>query len=373
MQLTSPETYNWFDPPETERALGLHRAMLQIETQDFVALCAEDNFKSTFPGASYIALQLLAFWLSWARLLHIGDRPLCLTAALLLRLKAWSQRPVRGYDATPVPAPTDGAGGGGVEEVVDPGITAEEAELAKKVFEDFNRFPAAEDAAVKDIDTVTTDSKPKPVVDDEPHTRRKIGVSHGHLAFNARGGLAMEQQRQKREKAEAVRAAKAAEKDSEENVCKRILDQAERLKTLGNDAVGARLSQAAVQQYSRALPLVQQVIEQLDTKRGHATGLMAQWRRAKTLLATLFANRSAVMLSRGRAKGVGGPGAGDNSTPVGVEEEGSRLGEDAGVHLSELTGAEALQQCVRDADAALHAEPKLYKVCGTLQDACRVF
>ena len=69
------------------------------------------------PNASFFCLQILAFWLSWTRKLYSKDGILNLSKELLNTLKKWKESV----------------------------IVAEEKELITKLYEDFIRFPPAED------------------------------------------------------------------------------------------------------------------------------------------------------------------------------------------------------------------------------------
>ena len=70
-------------------------------------------------GSSYFCLQILAFYLSWMRKLYTKDGVLNLSKEILNSLKVWSTTCK-----------------------ID-----EETELATKVYEDFVRFPAANNVA----------------------------------------------------------------------------------------------------------------------------------------------------------------------------------------------------------------------------------
>ena len=145
---TSHPAYDWFAAPSgAEDDAALHRGLLALARTRFLATLCEFRAAPPFPGASFLALQLLAFWLSWARRLHTGGQPLRLSRLLLVELKAW---------AVPVLTRAGGVGGAAppdsVVEVVpacDEGVegddSAEERELAARLYEDFSRFPAADE------------------------------------------------------------------------------------------------------------------------------------------------------------------------------------------------------------------------------------
>ncbi len=82
------------------------------------------NFEDgSFPGGTFLCLQILAFWLSWARLLYCKDRQMRVSAKILDTLRAWAA------------AATDREG------IV---ITVEETQLAQKLYDDFSRLPPAD-------------------------------------------------------------------------------------------------------------------------------------------------------------------------------------------------------------------------------------
>ena len=117
MQITSHQQFDWFKAPKDQETMQLHQAMLSISETGFLSRLVA-NKSSPVPNGSFVALQLLAFWLSWARKLHTGGNQLLLSRELLETLKEWSTK-------------TDG--------------TVEELDLADKLYKDFERFGAAKD------------------------------------------------------------------------------------------------------------------------------------------------------------------------------------------------------------------------------------
>jgi hypothetical protein len=71
IQITSHPDFDWFQPPSSPVSHDLHRQMLALVNTPFVDRLL-GNSPSTFPGASFFALQILGFWLSWMRSLHTG-------------------------------------------------------------------------------------------------------------------------------------------------------------------------------------------------------------------------------------------------------------------------------------------------------------
>ncbi len=133
-------SFDWFEVPKDHATKVIHQRLFDLTNTDFLknVLSNYDNSSGkSFPGASAWCLQILAFWLSWMRKLYCKDNMLRLSRELLDMLQRWSVR-------------TD--------------IAGEELELAKKLFEDFDRFPAAEDVSghhVKPNVTMTTNPEAK--------------------------------------------------------------------------------------------------------------------------------------------------------------------------------------------------------------------
>jgi len=182
---THPE-YDWLQPAASTEDRRLHAAMLQLGQRGPFLQTLADGWIAAFPGESLTCLQLLAWWLSWARRLYtkpsaagtarhaidaagtLGKHEsgvLFLGRALLRRLKAWSRRRVAAPgEATFVEAPaasgkgaTASAGATGTRPALRgdeedgaflvslPPVSREEHDLAVQLYDDFSRFPAAED------------------------------------------------------------------------------------------------------------------------------------------------------------------------------------------------------------------------------------
>ena len=113
---------DWFDPPKDHAQKVLHSRLLELSQWDFLKnLLANgphvEGDHNKIPNASFFCLQILAFWLSWTRKLYSKDGILNLSKELLNTLLKWKQS------------------------VVNP----EEKELIVKLYDDFIRFPPAED------------------------------------------------------------------------------------------------------------------------------------------------------------------------------------------------------------------------------------
>eukprot|EP00943_MAST-04B_sp_MAST-4B-sp1_P005453 g5453.t1 len=112
----------WFDAPKDREQKILHSRLLELSQWDFIKNLLlngphVEGDHNKIPNASYFCLQILAFWLSWTRKLYSKGGILNLSKELLNTLLKWK------------------------ENVVIP----EEKELITKLYDDFIRFPPAED------------------------------------------------------------------------------------------------------------------------------------------------------------------------------------------------------------------------------------
>lgn len=123
--ITNCDTYDWFQPPSTHSDRLLHSKMLELANYPLFLDNLLANRNQSYPGGSFRALQLLAFWLSWVRALYTQDQQLLLSSKLLRELEAWSQQPID----------------------VDNGVIEEEIKLAQTVFDDFRQAGTAESAS----------------------------------------------------------------------------------------------------------------------------------------------------------------------------------------------------------------------------------
>jgi hypothetical protein len=156
LQITSHKGFAWFEAPaeSDETAKRLHAAVLALAQPagepgggaaavPFIAALLA-NWDNPLPGASFNCLQLLAWWLSWVRLLHTGGlQTLRLSRPLLNGLRAWAERPVAPEGGADAAAAAGGGGSGGALPLRY--SLPEEAALARKVFDDFSRYPAEEE------------------------------------------------------------------------------------------------------------------------------------------------------------------------------------------------------------------------------------
>lgn len=149
MQLISHPDFDWFEDLNTptketndnhkEEVIErqeLHQHMLNLYRTPFLQSLM-DNSTVDYPGGSYIALQIFAFWTSWIRKFYCEHNILKLSKIILDRLHQWYQE-----HTTKEPNSR----------------SKEELELAKTLYEDFIRFGPAEDNLVPSSSSSTTTS-----------------------------------------------------------------------------------------------------------------------------------------------------------------------------------------------------------------------
>lgn len=136
MVVTSSE--DWFTQPPTPQQMPLHRNLLKLTRCTFINdLLA--NCEHSFPGGSFVALQLMGFFLSWLRLFYCKDNTIYVSDELIDILRIWSRKK---------------------------NLSAEESELAQKLFDDFKRFPS------EDADSIVTIPNTNDTVSIKPDRQR---------------------------------------------------------------------------------------------------------------------------------------------------------------------------------------------------------
>ena len=192
LQITSHKGFSWFEAPAegNDTARRLHAAVLALAQPAgppgagaaavpfLAALLA--NWDNPLPGASFNCLQLAAWWLSWVRLLHTGSsQTLRLSRPLLDGLRAWAERPVAPEGEEGNSSSGGGGGGGGGVGGTPPSplrfSLPEEAALAKKVYEDFSRFPAVDEGGVAGI-SASSAALPPPLPSMPAALRSAVGA-----------------------------------------------------------------------------------------------------------------------------------------------------------------------------------------------------
>lgn len=115
MSITDCDVYDWFQPPVGFLDKSLHQKLLDLINHPHFLQNLLFNRKDSYPGGSFRALQILAFWLSWVRALYTKDQKLSLSRTLMDELHQWSSQ---------LPNP-------------DSGVLEEEVQLAKTLMDDF--------------------------------------------------------------------------------------------------------------------------------------------------------------------------------------------------------------------------------------------
>lgn len=115
LSITDCDSFDWFqqsDGDVTRRTL--HHRLFSLSDNTFFLSGLLANRSLSYPGGSFRALQLLAFWISWVRAMMTTNQRLKLSDQMLKEIQLWSQR--------------------GEDNVIEEEIT-----LAKTIFQDFSK------------------------------------------------------------------------------------------------------------------------------------------------------------------------------------------------------------------------------------------
>ena len=91
MNITDCDTFDWFQAIENKKSRNyiLHVRLLQLaEHPDFLKNLLANRINS-YPGGSFRALQMMAFWMSWVRALYTENQELQLSKRVLDELYLW--------------------------------------------------------------------------------------------------------------------------------------------------------------------------------------------------------------------------------------------------------------------------------------------
>jgi molecular chaperone GrpE (heat shock protein) len=128
MSITDCDSFDWFNPPAGDTTvLSMHYRMSSLTEHPTFLLKLFSNRTSSYPGGSFRALQLLAFWISWVRAMKTKDQILRLSNQMLEEIRKW------GYEK--------------LEFTSD-----EEMELAKTLYNDFGHDQFQRGSVAIDID-----------------------------------------------------------------------------------------------------------------------------------------------------------------------------------------------------------------------------
>lgn len=127
LAVTAHPDLDWFTPPSTDAHAACHAALRAwaAASPGIIRACFALQHSST-PGEPITGLQVLAFWLSWARASCTADKVLHLSASILDALAAWAVATARAGSSST-------AGGDGA-------APASEPSLAAMLYNDFVRW-----------------------------------------------------------------------------------------------------------------------------------------------------------------------------------------------------------------------------------------
>lgn len=143
LAITDVETFDWFKAKEDTLNKNLHMRMLELHANPIFLTNLLQNRVGSYPGGSFRCLQLLAFWLSWVRVLYTEDKKLLLSSKMLQELTLWAG----GHfgDAEPSVAVASTPEG-------DDDPRAEEKKLAQTLVDDFGSHGSVEGRMIGGID-----------------------------------------------------------------------------------------------------------------------------------------------------------------------------------------------------------------------------
>eukprot|EP01038_Epipyxis_sp_PR26KG_P006445 gene6445-8866_t len=91
LTMTDCDSYDWFKPAVSYADKLLHSKLLKLVDHPTFLFNLISNRTGSYPGGSFRALQLLAFWLSWVRALYTSNHILSLSDKIITELSLWSQ------------------------------------------------------------------------------------------------------------------------------------------------------------------------------------------------------------------------------------------------------------------------------------------
>ena len=98
LRVTGDEALKWYVAPSTDDEVKMHRSLLDLGDRMIPDLVA--NARDSYPGGEKACLDLLAFWLGWARQMHCETHVLNPSRLLIEALSDWVLRAERRGDAT---------------------------------------------------------------------------------------------------------------------------------------------------------------------------------------------------------------------------------------------------------------------------------
>ena len=87
LRVTGDEALKWYVAPSTDDEVKMHRSLLDLGDRMIPDLVA--NARDSYPGGEKACLDLLAFWLGWARQMHCETHVLNPSRMLIEALSDW--------------------------------------------------------------------------------------------------------------------------------------------------------------------------------------------------------------------------------------------------------------------------------------------
>ena len=127
LSITDCDNFDWFQPHTGNQTVrSLHIQLLSLSKNIYYLSGLLENRIDSYPGGSFRALQLLAFWLSWVRAMMTKNHILYLSTRTLQELKFWT----KGYGLTNNNAEE--------EHNADRSVDEDEIKLAQTLYKDFS-------------------------------------------------------------------------------------------------------------------------------------------------------------------------------------------------------------------------------------------
>lgn len=114
LRMTGDEALKWYVAPASDDEVKMHRSLLDLGASGSLLPDLVANSRDSYPGGEKACLDLLAWWLGWARQMHCERHVLEPSSQLIEALSSWVGR---------------------AEKRGDP----DEGMLAKRLFDDFSR------------------------------------------------------------------------------------------------------------------------------------------------------------------------------------------------------------------------------------------
>ena len=193
LHLTNAEIYDWWEEKPLVTDVPIRGHLAALSQGPFVRLLLFENFRKDgdlYPMQSMYCLQIFAFWASWIRKFY-AQNELRLSGDILEQLRIWPEY-----------------------------RSGEEAELARKLYEDFSRFPIQEEGVanegmslkVEQVPTISAATLPEeatlPVL--EEATQEDVPILSSKNAKQEQEKKEEEQKEEQKEEIEPVGVGRVA-------------------------------------------------------------------------------------------------------------------------------------------------------------------